>query len=105
MTATERGYGKRTLIGDYPRQGRGGQGVIAIQTNVRNGGVVAAELIESENEVMLITTGGTLIRTRASEVSIQGRNTQGVRLIDLGEEERLASLERVIETESEKEKA
>jgi len=101
LTATERGYGKRTKITDYPRQGRGGQGVIAIQTNERNGNVVGAELVEDSNEAMLITTGGTLIRTRMSEVSMQGRNTQGVRLIDLDENERLASLEKVVETENE----
>ena len=103
LTATERGYGKRTKIDDYPRQGRGGQGVISIQTSERNGNVVGAELVADMDEAMLITTGGTLIRTRVSEVSIQGRNTQGVRLIDLGDDERLAGLEKVVDAGNDKE--
>ncbi len=98
LTATENGYGKRTSIADYPVQGRGGQGVISIQVNERNGSAVGAELIHQDDEVMLITNVGILIRTRVAEVSMQGRNTQGVRLIDLQSHERLVSLEKVVET-------
>jgi DNA gyrase subunit A len=78
---------------------RGGQGVISIQVNERNGRVVGAELVEEDSEIMLITTGGTLIRTRVAEISQQGRNTQGVRLIDLEEGEQLVGLDRVAEAE------
>lgn len=97
LTATENGYGKRTRLKDFSRQGRGGQGVIAIQANNRNGMVVGAETVTNEDEVMLITNTGTLIRTRVNEVSVLGRNTQGVRLIGLHEDEKLVSIEKVIE--------
>ncbi len=99
LTATENGYGKRTLFSDYSPHRRGGHGVISIQVSKRNGPVVGACLVEEEDEAMLITSGGTLIRTRVHEVSIVGRNTQGVRLIELGEGERLAGLEKVVESE------
>jgi DNA gyrase subunit A len=95
LTATENGYGKRTPVNDYPRHGRGGQGVISIQTTVRNGPVTGAELVGGEDEVMLITTSGTLVRTRVDEISIMGRNTQGVKLISLGEGEKLSGIERI----------
>jgi len=98
LTATEKGYGKRTRPSGYPRQGRGGQGVIAMHTNDRNGRVVAAEYVGDNDEVMLITNLGTLIRTRVDGISIQGRNTQGVRVIDVKEGERLSSLERIEES-------
>ncbi|MDH3281922.1 MAG: DNA gyrase subunit A, partial [Gammaproteobacteria bacterium] len=98
LTATENGYGKRNGMPDFPRQGRGGQGVIAIQANARNGPVVGARLVEDRDEVMLITDGGTLIRTRVDEISVQGRNTQGVRLIGLHAGEKMVSLEKVAET-------
>ena len=101
LTATEHGYGKRTPIDDYPSHGRGGQGVIAIQTTERNGDVVGAALVNEGDEVMLITTGGTLVRTHVDEISVMGRNTQGVRLISLGENERLSGLEPIIEEQSE----
>jgi DNA gyrase subunit A len=101
LTATERGYGKRTPLADYPRHKRGGQGVISIQVNERNGPVVGAGLVSGDDQVMLITDGGILIRTRAKEISVVGRNTQGVRLIDLGEGERLVGVEKVAESESE----
>jgi DNA gyrase subunit A len=81
LTATENGYGKRTLVSDYPSHGRGGQGVISIQGSERNGDVVGAVLVEDEDEIMLISNGGTLVRTRINEISTMGRNTQGVRLI------------------------
>jgi DNA gyrase subunit A len=99
LTATANGYGKRTPLSDYPKHKRGGQGVISIQVTERNGVVVAACLTSDEDEVMLITDGGTLIRTRAKEVSVVGRNTQGVRLIELGEGEKLVGVEKVAESD------
>ena len=101
LTATENGFGKRTPVGEYTRHGRGGQGVIAISTSARNGKVVAATLVEETDEVMLITTGGVLIRTRVSEIRSLGRSTQGVTLINLGEGEKLSGLQRVLDTEEE----
>ncbi len=99
LTATANGYGKRTPLIDYPKHKRGGQGVISIQVTERNGVVVAASLVGTEDEVMLITDGGTLIRTRAKEVSVVGRNTQGVRLIEMGDDEKLAGVEKVAESD------
>ncbi len=99
LTAVENGYGKRTPIADYPVQGRAGQGVISIQTSARNGQVVGAVLVNDEDEIMLITNAGTLVRTRVREVSVTGRNTQGVRLISLHEDEKLAGIECLLETE------
>ncbi len=101
LTATENGYGKRTPADDYPAHGRGGQGVISIQTTERNGDVIGATLVSDEDEVMLISTGGTLVRIRVNEISVVGRNTQGVRLINLGEGEKLRGLSRVCEDVSE----
>jgi len=101
LTATANGYGKRTPIEDYPVHGRGGQGVISIQTNERNGPVVGAILVAESDELMLISNAGTLVRTRAEEVSQMGRNTQGVRLIRLSDEEQLVGLERIVEPEDE----
>jgi DNA gyrase subunit A len=95
LTATENGYGKRTSVEDYPRHGRGGQGVISIQTTARNGEVTGAVLVGAEDEVMLITNSGTLVRTRVDEISIMGRNTQGVKLISLSEGEKLSGIERI----------
>lgn len=97
LTATEYGYGKRTKLNDYPVQGRGGQGVISIQTTERNGAVVGAEVCSDADQVMLITDAGTAVRTHVNEISIMGRNTQGVRLINLSEGEKLAGLERIVE--------
>jgi len=97
LTATANGYGKRTLADDYPVYGRGGQGVIAIQVNERNGPVVGAVPADDADEVMLISSGGTLVRTRVNEISVMGRNTQGVRLITLTDGEALVGIERVIE--------
>ena len=99
LTATANGYGKRTPLSDYPKHKRGGQGVISIQVTERNGVVVAACLTTTEDEVMLITDGGTLIRTRAKEVSVVGRNTQGVRLIEMGDGEKLVGVEMVAESD------
>ncbi|NNM81089.1 MAG: DNA gyrase subunit A [Burkholderiales bacterium] len=101
LTATENGYGKRTQITEYTRHGRGTQGMIAIQTSERNGKVVAATLVEESDEIILITTGGVLIRTRVMEIREMSRATQGVTLINLGPDERLAGLEKVVETEEE----
>jgi DNA gyrase subunit A len=101
LTATQNGYGKRTLISEYTRHGRGAQGMIAIQCSERNGNLVGAQLVGAEDEIMLITTGGVLIRTRVAEVREQGRSTQGVRLINLDEGERLAGLEKIVEAEVE----
>ena len=98
LTVTENGYGKRTLLGEYNCQGRGGQGVISIQTNERNGDAVGAILVEENDEAMLITNGGTLVRTRIAEVSVIGRNTQGVKVIGVSEGEQLISVEKVAET-------
>lgn len=95
LTATENGFGKRTCIDEYRLSGRGGQGVISIHVNERNGRVVGAIQVNSEDEVMLISNKGTLVRVPVSEISLIGRNTQGVRLIQLGEGESLVSLERI----------
>ena len=95
LVATENGYGKRTPIDEYPVQKRGGQGVIAIQTSGRNGDVVGAVAVSDDDEIMLITDSGTLVRTPVNDVSQMGRNTQGVRLIRLSEEERLVEVERI----------
>ena len=101
LTATENGYGKRTLISEYTRHGRGTQGMIAIQCSERNGPLLAARLVSPDDQIMLITTGGVLIRTRVSEVREQGRSTQGVRLINLDEGEKLAGLEKIVESDEE----
>ncbi|MFL6713148.1 MAG: DNA gyrase C-terminal beta-propeller domain-containing protein, partial [Sulfurifustis sp.] len=99
LTATRNGYGKRTLLTEYPAHRRGGQGVISIQASERNGPVLSACIVDQDDEVMLITDGGTLIRTRVKEISVIGRNTQGVRLIELSGEEHLAGLEKVLESD------
>jgi len=95
LFATENGYGKRTRVSDFSSQGRGGQGVISIQTSERNGRVVGAIKITGDEEVMLISNGGTLVRTPADDISILGRNTQGVTLIRLGNDEQLVQIEPV----------
>ncbi len=95
LTVTENGFGKCTAVGDYPLRGRGGMGVIGIQTSERNGPVVGAIQVSEDDEVMLITNGGTLVRTRAAEISVLGRNTQGVRLIRLGKGEKVVGLARI----------
>ncbi|HEX4986487.1 MAG TPA: DNA gyrase subunit A [Burkholderiales bacterium] len=99
LTATENGFGKRTPITEYTRHGRGTQGMIAIQTSARNGNVVAATLVEDKDEIMLITTGGVLIRTRVSEIREMSRATQGVTLINLGPDEKLAGLQEIVDSE------
>ena len=96
LTATENGFGKRTPITEYTRHGRGTKGMIAIQTSERNGKVVAAQLVEEDDQIMLITQGGTLVRTRISEVRVVGRATQGVTLIGLDEGDVLSGVQKVM---------
>jgi DNA gyrase subunit A len=96
LTASENGYGKLTPVEDFPVHGRGGQGVIALQISDRNGHMVGAMQIKQDDEVMLISSGGTLVRTPVKDISVQGRNTQGVRLIRLDEGDRLVGLECII---------
>ncbi|MDO9394464.1 DNA gyrase subunit A [Methylotenera sp.] len=99
LVATENGYGKRTQLADFRHSGRGTQGVKAIAVSERNGLVVAAKLVNDEDEIMLITTGGVLIRTRVNEIRELGRATQGVTLINLGEGEKLSGLEKIVESD------
>ncbi|MBR7799961.1 DNA gyrase subunit A [Undibacterium fentianense] len=105
LTATENGFGKRTPITEYTRHGRGTKGMIAIQTSERNGKVVAATLVEPTDEIMLITTGGVLIRTRVSEIREMGRATQGVTLIAVEDGTKLSGLQRIVETDADPEVA
>ncbi len=97
LTATELGYGKRTELDQYRVQGRGGSGIISIKTSERNGQVIGAVQVRDEDQIMLITDGGTLVRTPVKDVSLVGRNTQGVKLINLTKGEKLVGLERVLE--------
>ena len=99
LTATENGFGKRTPIAEYTRHGRGTKGMIAIQTTERNGKVVAAALVSPEDQIMLITTGGILVRTRVSEIREMGRATQGVTLINVDEGTILSGLQRIAESD------
>ncbi|MCZ6561105.1 MAG: DNA gyrase subunit A [Gammaproteobacteria bacterium] len=105
LTATEHGYGKRTKLSEFPIRGRGGQGVIGIQTSARNGRLVGALQVADDDEIMLISAGGTLVRTPVADVSLLGRNTQGVRLIRLSAEEKLAGVERIAALEDEENSA
>ncbi|NMF90418.1 DNA gyrase subunit A [Aromatoleum petrolei] len=100
LTATENGYGKRTPVAEYTRHGRGTKGMIAIQTSERNGRLVGACLVEETDEVMLISTGGVLIRTKVQDIRELGRATQGVTLINLDESDTLAGIEKVAESEA-----
>ncbi|GAB3389124.1 DNA gyrase subunit A [Massilia agri] len=101
LTATENGFGKRTPITEYTRHGRGTKGMIAIQQSERNGKVVAATLVDATDEIMLITTGGVLIRTRVAEIREMGRATQGVTLIAVEDGTKLSGLQRIVETDLE----
>ena len=98
LTATARGYGKRTAVTSFPRKRRGGQGVIAIQNGSRNGSLIGAVLTCPEDELMLLTDGGRLVRTSVEGISELGRNTQGVRLITLADGEDLISLSLVVDS-------
>jgi len=100
LTATENGYGKRTSIAEYTRHGRGTKGMIAIQQSERNGKVVAATLVLSEDEIMMITDRGVIVRTRVSEIRELGRATQGVKLIALDEGSQLSGLKRIVENDA-----
>jgi DNA gyrase subunit A len=100
LTATENGYGKRTPVSEHTRHGRGTKGMIAIQTTARNGKVVAAVLVDPGDEIMLITSGGVLVRTRVDEVREMSRATQGVTLISIDEGNRLTGVQRVVETDA-----
>ena len=95
LTASENGFGKLTSVEEFPVHGRGGQGVIAMQTSERNGRLVAAAQVATTDELMLMSSSGTLVRTRAGEISVLGRNTQGVRLIRLDEGDALIGVEAV----------
>ena len=99
LTATANGYGKRTPISEYTRHGRGTKGMIAIQTSERNGKVVAAVLVSEQDQIMLITTGGILVRTRVAEIREMGRATQGVTLINVDEGTELSGLQRIAESD------
>ena len=101
LTATEFGFGKRTKIDEYRPQARGGSGVISIKTTHRNGKVVGAIQVTDEDEMMLISDQGTLVRARSIDVSIIGRNTQGVTLINISKGEKLVSVEKIAETNEE----
>ena len=103
LTVCENGYGKRTQIDEFPTKGRGGKGMIAIQASERNGPLVGATQLFEGDEIMLISDQGTMVRTRGDEVSIVGRNTQGVRIIRLKENENLVSLARIAESEQDEE--
>ena len=100
LTVTENGFGKRTATTEYPVHGRGGQGVISIQTSERNGAVVGAVQVTDEDEIMMITDGGTLVRNRVADVSRMSRNTQGVIMIRLSKQEKLIGIERIENLES-----
>jgi DNA gyrase subunit A len=95
LTASEKGYGKLTPLEDYPRHGRGGQGVIALQVTDRNGRMIGALQVTSDDEIMLMSQGGALVRTPVKDISVVGRNTQGVRLIRLEGDDQLTGLERI----------
>jgi DNA gyrase subunit A len=98
LTVTEHGFGKRTEESGYRSQRRGGKGVIDIKTTKRNGPVIGARQVSNDDEVMIITSGGIMIRSSVGDVRPIGRNTQGVRLIDLGDEDRVVALARLEET-------
>jgi DNA gyrase subunit A len=95
LTVSEHGYGKRTEVADFPKHGRAGQGVIALQTSERNGSLIGARQVRGDDEVMLINSSGTLVRVPASDIPVLGRNTQGVRIMRLEEGEKLVGLESI----------
>jgi DNA gyrase subunit A len=103
LTATENGFGKRTPIAEYTRHGRGTKGMIAIQASERNGKLIGAVLVRDTDELMLISTGGVLIRTLVQDIREMGRSTQGVTLINLDDGTKLAGMEKIVETDEEQE--
>ena len=104
LSASQNGYGKRTPMRDFPAKGRGGQGVIAIQTSERNGKMIGASQVFDGDEVMLISNSGTLVRIPTEQISVVGRNTQGVKLISLKEGELLNSVERIADRQGDQTK-
>ncbi len=103
LTVTEKGYGKRSTLEDYRSQGRGGKGIITIKTTKKNGRVIGMAQVSEDDEIILITTNGKVLRIRAKDISVQGRNTQGVRLFDIDEGDKVISFAKVVEREEEKE--
>ncbi|MGE5808479.1 MAG: DNA gyrase C-terminal beta-propeller domain-containing protein, partial [Nitrospirota bacterium] len=103
LTVTENGYGKRSTLEDYRSQGRGGKGIITIKITEKNGRVVGIAQVSEEDEIILITSNGKVLRIRARDISVQGRNTQGVRLFDIGEGDKVVSFAKLVEREDEKE--
>jgi len=103
LTLTENGYGKRTPISEYRRQSRGGKGLITIKVNDRNGPVAGARLVEDEHELMLVTDHGQIIRVPAEDISVYGRNTQGVTVMETADDEKVVSMARLEEPEKEAE--
>ena len=101
LTVSEYGYGKLTPAGEFPRHGRAGRGVIAMQTSERNGAMVGALQVQPDDEIMLISSSGTLVRVPINEISVLGRNTQGVRLIRVESDQRLVGLARIESIEEE----
>jgi DNA gyrase subunit A len=99
LTATENGFGKRTLISEYTRHGRGTKGMLSIQTSERNGKAIGAILVNDDDEIILLTSGGKLVRTRVSEIRVMGRNTQGVNLITMDPDVRLVGMQRVTDSD------
>ena len=105
LTVTENGYGKRSTLEDYRSQGRGGRGIITIKTTEKNGRVIGMAQVSEDDEILLITTNGKVLRIRTKDISVQGRNTQGVRLFDIDEGDKVVSFAKVVEREEEKETA
>lgn len=103
LAITENGFGKRTRINEYPRRGRGGLGVITMKVNERNGQLVGIRLVDRDDELMLITDHGQIIRTRVGEISVYGRNTQGVKVMGTGDDERVVSMARIVDPDDEDE--
>jgi DNA gyrase subunit A len=103
LTVTENGFGKRSSLEDYRSQSRGGKGIITIKTTEKNGRVVGIAQVSEDDEILLITGNGKILRTRAKDISVQGRNTQGVRLLETEEGDKVKSLAKVVEREDEKE--
>jgi DNA gyrase subunit A len=103
LTATEYGYGKRSTLEDYRSQGRGGKGIITIKITEKNGHVIGMAQVSAEDEIILITSNGKVLRIRAKDISVQGRNTQGVRLFDIDEGDTVVSFAKLVEREDEKE--
>jgi DNA gyrase subunit A len=103
LTVTEKGYGKRSTLEDYRSQGRGGKGIITIKTTEKNGRVIGMAQVSEEDEIILITTNGKVLRIRTKDISVQGRNTQGVRLFDIDEGDKVVSFAKVVEREEERE--